>query len=910
MLPFAIYLLKVTICSGILFGYYWLLLRNKIFHQYNRFYLLSIVLLSLSLPFIEIYIWHSADATAPQAIQLLQVVGSSNEYLDEIIVTSKPTNISTEQGLTILYLLITLVFFGAFIQTIFRIRTLFKKHRHSLVENVYFVNTTAKGTPFSFLRYIFWNDHIDPESPTGHQIFKHELAHVQQKHSYDKLFINATLIVCWCNPFFWFIRKELNMIHEFVADKIAVEDSDTETFAAMILQATYPQHRFHLTNPFFYSPIKRRLLMLTKNENPKVSYVGRILVLPLAVLVFAAFTLKAKPFKSNNNPVYNGKKITVVIDAGHGGTDAGARSIDGSITEKELTLAIIKKIKALNSNANINLVFTRETDIFQTVQEKADFTKAQNADLFVSIHIASTTPEAANSKTGMLVYVAKDNFVNSVGSKLFASAVIKEFKNDFPLFVSDLPQQREVGIMVLQESSCPAVLIEAGYITNKNDLAYLNTDAGREKIAANILAAIEKFANVNQINAAHTENILDSKLVSTGGIYINSKHTDTNYLKTDLFKTKALIIVDSKEIGNLGMDYIEKNIALYSSLVTYSPAEAKKRYGNKGRYGVLELTLKDAIFITSDTIFADDKNNSLKISGNKTVINGDLSNSLIYIDGKISTPAEMNAIPPEKISSVNILKGEKLDDIIDASGKTALISIQLKPNNLPEVVVQSKKPLPLYVVDGEIKALGYNLASISADNIQSVNVIKGESALKKYGEAGINGVIEITKKNVPKRILEQTPKLTLSGIPGPRIHVNQLKNIKELNCDNPDYSVVSATIYFSGGGFPQVIKVDLSGESLKGADEYFKKIAPGSAVTFDNVIIEKKNGGSRLILGQGFVFYDKKEDITIIEKQDVTQNTTPAGVLSNSSAAYAQKLFPAKPLKITTLVKPKYTFFK
>ncbi len=129
---------------------------------------------------------------------------------------------------------------------------------------------------------------------TGKQIFKHEVAHIQEKHTHDKLFVNILLIFFWCNPFFWLYRKELNMIHEFIADRKAVADRDTASFAAMILQATYPQHRFGLTNNFFYSPIKRRLLMLTKNNNPRVNYITRVMVLPLVVLVFAAFSFKQK----------------------------------------------------------------------------------------------------------------------------------------------------------------------------------------------------------------------------------------------------------------------------------------------------------------------------------------------------------------------------------------------------------------------------------------------------------------------------------------------------------------------------------------------------------------------------------------------------------------------------------------
>ncbi|MEI9956813.1 MAG: N-acetylmuramoyl-L-alanine amidase [Ferruginibacter sp.] len=200
------------------------------------------------------------------------------------------------------------------------------------------------------------------ETTTGNQIFKHELAHVQEGHTYDKLFINIILIFFWCNPFYWLYRKELNMIHEFIADKKAVEDSDTEAFAAMILQATYPQHRFQLTNNFFYSPIKRRLLMLTKNKNPKVNYFGRVMVLPLAILIFAAFTFKTKG-RLDAASRYKGKKITVVIDAGHGGYDNGEKAADGTL-EKDITLALAKEIKALNDNNNIEIILTKVDDRF------------------------------------------------------------------------------------------------------------------------------------------------------------------------------------------------------------------------------------------------------------------------------------------------------------------------------------------------------------------------------------------------------------------------------------------------------------------------------------------------------------------------------------------------------------------
>ncbi|HMI79604.1 MAG TPA: M56 family metallopeptidase, partial [Ferruginibacter sp.] len=294
MLPFSWYILKVIICSGILFGYYWLFLRNKIFHQYNRFYLLTALALSLSLPMLKIDFWQQYTPRQSQVIKALQVVSAGDDYMNNVMITANDNSWNMRQLYTIMYWAVSLVFLLVLIRTLFVIRSLLKKYPVQLIDKFSFVNTDDKSTPFSFLKYIFWNANIDMDTPTGKQIFKHEVAHIQEKHTYDKLLINITLIFFWCNPFFWLYRKELNMIHEFIADKKAVEDCDTAAFAEMILQATYPQHRFQLTNNFFYSPIKRRLLMLTKNNNPKISYGARLMVLPLAVLVFTAFSFKVK----------------------------------------------------------------------------------------------------------------------------------------------------------------------------------------------------------------------------------------------------------------------------------------------------------------------------------------------------------------------------------------------------------------------------------------------------------------------------------------------------------------------------------------------------------------------------------------------------------------------------------------
>ena len=523
MSAFAYYLLKLIICSAVLFGYYWLFLRNKAFHAYNRFYLLGIIVLSLSLPLLKINISQNAGQPKTNVIRMLQVVTTGDEYMGNAIMHSSQGSLSPVQFLPLAYSLVCLAFLLLFIRMLVRIRRLMQDYSGVSIEHIHFVNTDhERGTPFSFFRYIFWNDAIDIQSPAGKRIFRHELAHIQEQHSLDKLFINILLTVFWSNPVFWLIRRELNMIHEFTADKRAVEDGDTAAFAAMVLAAAYPRHHMSITNPFFFSPIKRRLMMLTNNQNPKMNYISRLLVLPLAVIVFAAFSIKAREHKETTNPHVNNaaqtmkhfgipvfgsfteRPITVVIDAGHGGEDKGAVTPGGQ-TEKDLALQLVKKIRSLNKNANLKIILTRENDIFMDVKQKAAFVNNQNADLFISIHLDSSPKNLWDSLTGMEVFVSKDNYENSGKSKLFASAIIGSFQNNYGLSTPLLPAQRPHGIWVLEAVNHPAVLIEAGYINNKADFAYLSSEKGQQTFAINVLNAINDFSSSRDFIAANTD---------------------------------------------------------------------------------------------------------------------------------------------------------------------------------------------------------------------------------------------------------------------------------------------------------------------------------------------------------------------------------------------------------------------
>lgn len=586
MLAILYYIIKVIICSAVLFGYYWFMLRNKVFHGYNRFYLLTALTLSLAVPLLKVHISPERSANSANMIRMLQVVNVPDAYFEEETLRVKPAGSSFTELLPYIYVAVSLVLFALFIQMLFSIYMLVKKNQSLRVEGIRFIATEdAKGTPFSFFRYIFWNNRIDPESPSGKHVFLHELAHIKERHSFDKMFINIVLVIFWINPFFWLIRKELSMIHEFTADKRAVENGDTAAFAAMILETAFPHQKFSLSNHFFYSPLKRRLVMLTKDQNPKMNYVSRLMVLPLALLVFAAFTLKATnsklnlspispamdliPGKSGNEiPVTTGysntpntkNAITVVVDAGHGGEDKGAVGIN-DMTEKDLSLLLAKKIKALNTNSKVNIILTRESDLFMNPQQKADFAAQQHADLFISLHLDKAADPGNGKNSGMTVFIAKDAFSNTFKSRLFASAIIGRFKNNYDLAVPDQPFQREKGIAVLQKNNFPSVLIEAGYIDNTKDMQYLGSDDGQNTFAKNILSAINDYASSDKMmsteqsasanNAVFSDTIGYYKGKAVIGVRVRTQNGKGNVTLTYADNTTEVISMEEAKKANL-----------------------------------------------------------------------------------------------------------------------------------------------------------------------------------------------------------------------------------------------------------------------------------------------------------------------------------------------------------------------
>jgi N-acetylmuramoyl-L-alanine amidase len=543
----------------------------------------------------------------------------------------------------------------------------------------------------------------------------------------------------------------------------------------------------------------------------RMNFFGKFLLLPLMVLLLAAFTFKVNKY---NNHIYKGKKVTVVIDAGHGGErDPGATGNNG-ITEKEINLSIAKFMKQYNDNENIIIDLVREDDVYINPAEKAKIANEKNADLFVSLHVDSDKKIA--SKSGLSVFVAKNQFPNSEISKVFATSILNEFTNNYSLPVIANPMQRQVGIWVLQNVNAPAVLIEAGFITNDKDVAYLQSNEGKEAIAKNILTGIEKYltqkANIlptvdtipktlpTEAQWEKAANEAENDLNTKPSITVTSEKGKVDFYgdTKNIVRTKddPLYVVDDVIVSKDKMEKMHTNNI--AGVHILKGDAAIKKYGDKGKNGVVIITTKgNSVASKPNVAIALDKMNVLYIG----------------LDNPVTIA----------------VSGYKAEDLIvsmkngSIEGKNGKYVARVTNTNPAEIIIET-------IENGQRKLIGTQMYRV------------------KHLPDPVNG------KNVSDFDIKVQPKLGIDGISKTRFKAEDFTKAKKLTTGS-DFEIVQCTIFFSGAGFPTVKMVTLNGNDLSALKEVISNCVAGTTITFDTVKVKVENGNFRYIDGLSIQLY-------------------------------------------------------
>ncbi len=299
-------------------------------------------------------------------------------------------------------------------------------------------------------------------------------------------------------------------------------------------------------------------------------------------------------FGIGKNMMYSQKKYTVVLDAGHGGKDPG--NLGNGYKESKIALKVVLLVgKALEKkNKDINVIYTRNKDVFIELHNRAKIANDSKADLFVSIHCDSYRSAKAFG-AGTFVLGLSGNKQNLEIAKR-ENAVIKlednykqnyDYNPDSPEAVINLSIQQEKNLdesltfaqlvqnnfsnakrfdrsvkqnnfLVLRETVMPSVLIELGFLTNKAEGKFLNSSVGQARMANSITDAIEGYIRQLKLNRVGEElqegtqiETQKKKVVQQGSTSKNTKKTKT------VSKTKKIPVKDNPNASKKKLPVVE-----------------------------------------------------------------------------------------------------------------------------------------------------------------------------------------------------------------------------------------------------------------------------------------------------------------------------------------------------------------
>ncbi len=268
---FFVYILKSSVCLVVFYLFYRLLLSRETFHRFNRVALLSILLLSCLLPLVEV--------TVEEQTEVHQTMMTLEQWLmlADMMNTADATDLQVEE-VTVTWIQVALLVYLAGIllfalrngYSLLKLGGLLKSGRKENLskyidegEKVTLIVHDRDIAPFSWMKYIVISEKDLDEN--GREILIHELAHIQNRHSWDLLVADICIFFQWFNPASWLLKQELQNIHEYEADETVIEKGvDAKQYQLLLIKKAVGTRLYSMANSFNHSKLKKRITMMLK----------------------------------------------------------------------------------------------------------------------------------------------------------------------------------------------------------------------------------------------------------------------------------------------------------------------------------------------------------------------------------------------------------------------------------------------------------------------------------------------------------------------------------------------------------------------------------------------------------------------------------------------------------------------
>lgn len=327
-----LYVIKSIVALSVMYVPYMLMLRRESFFRFNRLVLLGIMILSLTIPLIDVHemAWGGGTQNL-HTTDNVPLVGNGensaiNILLNEVIVRPsgvvETTPTATNEGVALWIIISNIYVIGMIITLIVKLIQLAMLHRSIRRGTLWTDNRdgvtiychTDNVAPFSWMRSIVINEHDYQTNATI--ILDHEMGHIRHLHSFDILLLNVCQIIQWVNPLVWVMESSLRDVHEYEADDTVLQSGvNARQYQNLLIKKAVDSSSYAFANSFNHSLLKKRItMMLQKKSNPWMRTKALYLI-PVAAVALSAFAtpeLINSVSHETGSEVANADKVTTI----------------------------------------------------------------------------------------------------------------------------------------------------------------------------------------------------------------------------------------------------------------------------------------------------------------------------------------------------------------------------------------------------------------------------------------------------------------------------------------------------------------------------------------------------------------------------------------------------------------------
>lgn len=347
MEAFYIYLIKSSGLIALFYLAYHFMLRKETFFTSNRWFLLLGLFTSIVLP---IVVYTKIIWVEPTPVNYDWSSLPINTIVDE-----DHTEEYFYLGLAIMYCIGTLYLLTKFGFDFYSLNTVLKGKSIQQQADFKFIDTKENVAPFSYFNTIVYNSALYTTSELEN-IIEHEKVHSEQNHTVDVLISRLFCIVFWFNPFIWWYKKAILQNLEFIADNEATKKiSDKKAYQFTLLKITTHENCVAITNHFYQSLIKKRIVMLNKNQSKKWNSWKYALVLPALIAFVLLFQIKTiaqekVSDKSAKELIKSDEKSVQIYKVNKNTTDEELKEKSSNLKENYAIIATFSGIKRNSKN--------------------------------------------------------------------------------------------------------------------------------------------------------------------------------------------------------------------------------------------------------------------------------------------------------------------------------------------------------------------------------------------------------------------------------------------------------------------------------------------------------------------------------------------------------------------------------